>query len=101
MSDFITYKDLIEKTVPCEYVGKAPAFKVKEVDEYYCVMVEDTDRTPHTKGQIVHGPHLVGVEKNSGEGGWYISKNYHKRDGKGRGSAHVIKVANVSKFSVL
>ena len=40
MSDFITYKDLIEGTVPCKYVGEAPAFKVKEADEYYCVIKE-------------------------------------------------------------
>lgn len=50
--------------------------------------------SPHIIGvDLYDGVGLVGIEKTSGENGWYISKTYHKRDGLGRGESLIVSVS--------
>lgn len=102
----MTYKELIESTVPCKYIAKAKEQRELLPNEYYCLMVEDSrwgTESPHVRGVTPGGKYLVGVEKTSGENGWYISKEFNKRGTAGRGSTHVIEVLpeNINKFRIL
>lgn len=96
-----TYQQFIESNLPCQYVSTASRQQTLEKDEYYCLMVESHERTPHTLALEPHShKYLVGIEKTSGENGHYISKGYHKRKNLLRGSTHIIKIkdSDLNKF---
>jgi len=64
-------------------------------------MVEAQERTPHTLAiEPYSHRYLVGIEKTSGQNGYYISKGYCKRKNLLRGSTHIIKIkgSDLDKF---
>jgi hypothetical protein len=103
-----TYAALIKDTTPAKFIRKADKKHLEKLSEnqYFAVMVTDSvsSDSPHIRGvEAFDHCGLVGIEKTSGETGWYISKNYAKRDGKGRGTSLIIEVkpADISKFCLL
>jgi len=96
-----TYQQFIESNLPCQYVNPANGQITREKDEYYCLMVESHERTPHTLSiEPYYHKYLVGIEKTSGQNGHYISKSYDKRKNLLRGSTHIIKIndSDLNKF---
>jgi len=96
-----TYQQFIESNLPCQYVSTANGQVTLEEDEYYCLMVEAQERTPHTLAiEPYSHRYLVGIEKTSGQNGYYISKGYCKRKNLLRGSTHIIKIkgSDLDKF---
>lgn len=99
-----TYQEFIESNLPCQYVCKASRQETLQEDEYYCLIVESQERTPHTLAIEPYSHiYLVGVEKTSGQNGHYISKGYFKRKNLLRGSTHIIKInsSDLDKFCKL
>ena len=103
-----TYKALTESTTPLKFVRVATDKHLEKLkkNEYFTVMVEDSPRSdsPHIKGiEASHHTGLVGIEKTSGENGFYIAKNYFRRDGRGRGACLIVSVdkAELPKCCIL
>ena len=101
-----TYQKVTEETTPLIFkrVALSKHLEQLEKDEYFAVMVEDSPSSdsPYIKGiEAYYHRGLVGIEKTSGENGFYISKNYSKRDGRGRGQTLVVEVKDLSKCCLL
>lgn len=91
-----TYGALIAATTPLKFVRIATNKHLEKLnpDEYFAIMVEDNpySKNPHIKGiEATTHRGLVGIEKTSGENGYYISKNYHSRSDWRRGTTVIVE----------
>ncbi len=103
-----TYKQVTEETTPFLFVRIAENKHLEKLkkDEYFATMVTDYANydSPHIKGIDIYDHNgLVGIEKTSGENGFYISKDYNKRNSYHRGKTVIVSVSkeNLNKCCIL
>lgn len=93
------FKDLVEETgvMLFKEVTKEPKELLE--NEYYALMVTSTGHrdSPYIRGMHQWDIPLVGVEKTSGENGWYVSKKFTKRSKSFRGITFICEVLDLSK----
>lgn len=97
-----SFKEAIESTTPAQYICFGNWNTQLRENEYFALCVTDRQRTNHTIGEE-NEVHIVGIEKTSGQNGWYISKKYSKRGSSARGKSVVLKIdpENLGKFCLL
>ena len=94
-----TFKDLVEQTRAMVFKEVIKEPKELLENEYYALMVTETEHrdSPHIEGMHQGSIPLVGVEKTSGENGWYVSKDFKKRKRSFRGITFICEVLDISK----
>lgn len=95
-------EEAVNGTIPAKYICTANGVQELDENKYFALLVTDGRYTPHTIAQEMD-THIVGVEKTSGAGGWYISKSYGKRRNSTLGISIIIEIQpeNLSKFYLL
>ena len=100
----ISFKQLCDE-IHINFVEVAKERRELKENEYYAlVVVEDYygENSPYVRGVEVNThKYLVGIEKCSGVFGWYISKNYGKRNDLSRGITIIVEVSDIAKFIIL
>ena len=82
-------------------VGKVTERCELKENEYYITLVTDNrwkNESPHVKAYDWFTQNwIVGIETTSGPNGYYISKDFSKRDNGYRGPTYVVEVLDKSK----
>ena len=100
----ITLKQLCDE-ININFVEIVKEKRELKENEYYALVVTDNNNglsSPHVRGiePTIH-EYIVGIEKSSGVGNWYISKEFNKRKNTLRGFTIVVEVYNTINFSIL
>ena len=96
-----TYKNVCAEN-NIEYVETVSKQRDLNKNEYYALMVTDSSSSPHTKGlDTLSGKYLVGVERPNESMGCYISKSFRKRNDWHRGKTIIVKVNDISNYTLL
>ncbi len=97
-------EEAVNGTIPAKYICTGSNFNATSLGEnqYFALLVTDDRETPYTIAEQ-QDTHIVGIEKSSGENGWYISKSYNKRRTSTRGVSVIIEIQpeNLNKFYLL
>lgn len=99
---FKNAEEAVNGTIPAKYICTANGSQQLTKNRYFALLVTDDRETPYTIAEQ-QDTHIVGIEKTSGDNGWYISKDYYKRKTSTRGVSVIIEIQpeNLNKFYLL